>query len=241
MIESGRHPVAGEQTTIVWDTPAGVVTARANVAAHRVEWVAFENVPAARIEKGLLVEAQPGGWVPVDLVWGGAFYAMLPASDLAESLDPERIDRLIWAGMRVKHATMRETEIVHPFDPQLNGLYGTILTGPPSDEQADGRNIVIFADGEVDRSPCGTGTSARLAALYADGEIAVGETYRHESITGSVFTGSVLRETTFGDLPAVVTEIGGRGFITGSHQFVIEPDDPFADGFLLRGSWAGRV
>ncbi|MCC6703950.1 MAG: proline racemase family protein, partial [Thermomicrobiales bacterium] len=95
---------------------------------------------------------------------------------------------------------------------------------------------VIFAEGEVDRSPCGTGTSARLAALYADRQIGIGETFRHESVTGSVFTGKVLRETTFGDHPAVVTEIGGRGFITGEHTFIIEPDDPFAEGFLLRGT-----
>jgi proline racemase len=163
----------------------------------------------------------------------------VPAERLGESIAPDRVDRLIAAGMAVKRAVMRTVEVVHPFEPMLNGLYGTIITGPPSSDAADSRNIVIFAEGEVDRSPCGTGTSARLAALHADGALAAGELYRHESVTGSVFTGRVLREASFGEYPAVVTEIGGRAFITGHHRFVVDPDDPFAHGFLLRASGEG--
>jgi proline racemase len=238
LIETGRHPANGETARIIWDTPAGVVTATAEIEQNRVIRVAFENVPAARLNAGFEVEID-GKSVPVDLVWGGAFYALVQAELLGEAIDPKRVDRLIRAGMAVKRATMSAIDVVHPFDPLLNGLYGTILTGPPSSDAADGRNIVIFADGEVDRSPCGTGTSARLAALYADGQIGLGAVYRHESVTGSVFTGRVLRETTFGRHPAVVTEIGGRAFITGHHRFVIDNEDPFATGFLLRGEEEG--
>jgi trans-L-3-hydroxyproline dehydratase len=235
LIEAGRHPVTAESTRIVWDTPAGVVTASAQIEDGRVTWVTFENVPAARVVANLEIDVE-GTTVQVDLVWGGAFYALVPAAVLGEVIDPNRVDRLIRAGMAVKRATMAAIDVVHPFDPMLNGLYGTILTGPPSSDAADGRNIVVFADGEVDRSPCGTGTSARLAALFADGDISAGQEYRHESITGSVFTGRVLRETRFGDCPAVVTEVGGRAFITGHHRFVVDDDDPFANGFLLRDS-----
>lgn len=235
LIETGRHPSSGETARIVWDTPAGVVTATAEIEHGRVSWVSFENVPAARVAAELPVEID-GKTVQVDLVWGGAFYALVRAEVLGEVIDPNRVDRLIRAGMAVKRATMATIDVVHPHDPMLNGLYGTILTGPPSSDDADGRNIVVFADGEVDRSPCGTGTSARLAALYADGEIGIGTVYRHESVTGSIFTGKVVRETTFGDYPAVVTEIGGRAYITGHHRFVVADDDPFANGFLLRDS-----
>ncbi len=234
MIESGRHPSAGETTDIVWDTPAGVVRASASVEQGRVTWVSFENVPAARLAKDIEIDYAPMVKPKVDLVWGGAFYALTVAEAIGESIAPNRVDRLIRAGMRVKRGTSEAIDVVHPSDPLLNGLYGSILTGPASGDHADARNIVIFADGEVDRSPCGTGTSARLAAMYADGLIGLNESFRHESVTGSVFTGRVVRETTFGDMPAVVTEIGGRGFITGEHRFVVEPDDPFGSGFVLR-------
>ena len=236
MIETGRHRATGESTRIVWDTPAGVVTATAQVSGGRVIWVEFENVPAARVARDVEVAFAPMVRPKVDLVWGGAFYALIAAEAIGETIGRDRVERLIRAGMRVKHETAAAIEVVHPTDPNLDGLYGTILTGPPSTSDADSQNIVIFADGEVDRSPCGTGTSARLAAMYADGLIGIGESFRHESVTGSIFTGKVLRETTFGDQPAVVTEIGGRGFITGEHRFIEEPDDPFAQGFLLRGT-----
>ena len=128
---------------------------------------------------------------------------------------------------------MRRLEVVHPLDPGLRGIYGTIVTGPPSDG-ADGRNVTIFADGEVDRSPCGTGTAARLAWLSAQGALPPGGRYLHESIIGSQFAGRVLRETMVGERSAIVPEIAGRAFITGYHTFVIDPDDAIGSGFLVR-------
>ena len=136
--------------------------------------------------------------------------------------------------MEIKRAVDREIEVVHPDEHELRGIYGTIISEPPRTPNGDGRNITIYAEGAVDRSPCGTGTSAKLACLYADGRIALGQPYVHESVIGTVFAGRVLGETAVGKYPAVETEIAGRGFLTGFHQFVVDPDDPTAGGFLVR-------
>lgn len=239
LVETGQFPVSAEQAKIRFDTPAGLVEARAIVRDGDVELVTFENVPAYRAMKDLEVTLDDGSTISVDIVWGGAFYALAPASELGVRVAPGNTDALIRAGMDVKRAVMRSTPIEHPLDPTLNGLYGTIITDAPSADTFNGRNVVIFADGEVDRSPCGTGTSARLAALYADGEVGLGQEYWHESVIGSEFIGRVTEETTFADRPAVITEISGRAFITGFNQFVVDPRDPFRSGFLLKGKGAG--
>lgn len=238
LIETGQFVATAEQK-IRFDTPAGLVEARAIIRDGDVELVTFENVPAYRAIKDLEIILDDGSAITVDIVWGGAFYALVPASELGVNVAPEHVDALIRAGMDVKHAVTRTTPIEHPVDPALNGLYGTIITDEPSNDSLNGRNIVVFADGEVDRSPCGTGTSARLAALYADHEIGLGEEYWHESVIGSEFIGRVTEETTFADRPAVITEISGRAYITGFNQFVIDPRDPFREGFLLKGKGAG--
>jgi trans-L-3-hydroxyproline dehydratase len=239
LIETGQFSVTAEQTRIRFDTPAGLVEARAIVRDGDVELVSFTNVPSYRAIKDLKVTLDDGSDVTVDVVWGGAFYALAPASELGVRVAPDNVDALVRAGMDVKRAVMRTTAIEHPLDPSLNGLYGTIITDVPSAEPFNGRNIVVFANGEVDRSPCGTGTSARLAALYADGEVGLGQEYWHESVISSEFIGRVTEETTIGEFPAVITEISGRAFITGFHQFVIDPRDPFRSGFLLKGKGAG--
>jgi proline racemase len=240
LIETGQLVVSAEQAKVRFDTPAGVIEARAIVRDGDVDLVTFANVPAYRAIEDLNIVLDNGEQVAVDIVWGGAFYALVKASELGVRVAPEQVDSLIRAGMDVKRAVARATAIEHPLDPTLNGLYGTIITDEPSNDTLNGRNIVIFADGEVDRSPCGTGTSARLAALYADGEVGLGEEYWHESVTGSEFIGRVTEETTFAGRPAVITEISGRAYITGFNQFVVDPHDPFRDGFLLNGKGLGK-
>jgi proline racemase len=239
LIETGQFSVTAEQARIRFDTPAGLVEARAIVRDGDVELVTFTNVPSYRAIEDLEVTLDDGSVLKVDIVWGGAFYALAPASELGVRVAPGNVDALIRAGMDVKRAVQRARSIEHPTDPSLNGLYGTIITDAPSTETFNGRNIVIFADGEVDRSPCGTGTSARIAALYADGELGLGEEYWHESVIGSEFIGRVTEETKVDDMPAVVTEISGRAYITGFNQFVVDPRDPFREGFLLKGKGAG--
>ena len=149
-------------------------------------------------------------------------------------VETENAATLTRLGMEIKRAVDDSIEVVHPDEPELRGIYGTIISEPPRTPNGDGRNITIYAEGAVDRSPCGTGTSAKLACFYADGRIALDQPYAHESVIGTLFTGRVLGETAVGPYPAVETEIAGRGFLTGFHQFVVDPDDPTAGGFLVR-------
>jgi len=147
---------------------------------------------------------------------------------------PSEVDRLIDVGMRIKRAVAEATEIAHPIDASLGFLYGTIFVGPALSDGADSRNVCVFAEGEVDRSPTGTGVSGRLALHYARGEIGLGETHTVESIIGTRFAGRALEETTFGKHAAIVPEVEGTAHITGSHTFWIDPEDPLAGGFLVR-------
>ena len=149
------------------------------------------------------------------------------------SSDEQVIREMIRAGMDVKRAVARTTAIEHPLDPTLNGLYGTIITDEPSNDTLNGRNIVIFADGEVDRSPCGTGTSARMAQLWARGELSLHQDFINESFIGRPFIGRLVEETTVGSVAAVVPTITGRAWVTGTSQFMLDPTDPFPAGFLL--------
>jgi proline racemase len=172
--------------------------------------------------------------VRADVSYGGAFYALVDAKDIGIEVLPENASTLTRLGMEIKRAIDREIEVVHPDESELRGIYGTIFSEPPRTAGGDGRNITIYAEGAVDRSPCGTGTSAKLACLYADGRITRGQTYVHESVIGTSFTGRVLSETSVGPYPAVETEIAGRGFLTGFQQFVVDPEDVTAGGFLVR-------
>lgn len=233
LLETGMHPAIEPVTEIVYDAPAGLIRAHATLAEGRVQQVAFENVPAFQYATGLEVETSAGR-VPVEVAWGGAFYALVDADLLGLEVVREQAVELTRLGMEIKHAVERADYPVHPEEPGLHGVYGTIITGPPRTPQGDGRNITVYAEGAVDRSPCGTGTSARLANLHAQGALAVGEPYVHESVIDTTFTGRILSETSVGGRTAVITEIAGRGFLTGFHQFVIDPEDPTREGFLVR-------
>ncbi|MDQ3410916.1 MAG: proline racemase family protein [Chloroflexota bacterium] len=233
LLETGMLPRREPITTVTYDSPAGLIRARATVEGDQVSGVAFQNVPAFRYASKVAIEVSAGP-VEVDIAYGGAFYALVEAAALGVDVQPGQVPLLTKLGMEVKRAVEARLEVCHPLEPELAGIYGTIISAPPQSEHADGRNITIYAEGAVDRSPCGTGTSAKLANFYAVGKIGLDQTYVHESVIGTTFTGRVLAETTVGELPAVVTEISGRGFITGFHQFVVAADDPTGDGFLVR-------
>jgi proline racemase len=222
-------------TEIGYDTPAGFVLARAEVEGDQVRRVTFRNVPSF-VHTADLPLVVDGRAMVVDVAFGGAFYALVEASALAPGLtvEPSRAAELIARGMAVKRAVEATATIAHPDEPGLHGIYGTIITGPPAQPDAHSRNVTIFAEGEVDRSPTGTGVSARLAALHARGEIGQGEEIAIESIIGSRFTGRILDVTSVGSYPAVVPEVGGRGFISGFGQFVVDPEDEVGRGFLVR-------
>jgi proline racemase len=233
LLETGMVARHEPRTEVVFDSPAGLIRASAALEDGRVTSVAFRNVPAFRYADGLDL-AISAGRVRADVSYGGAFYALVDAKDIGIEVLPENASTLTRLGMEIKRAVDREIEVVHPDESELRGIYGTIFSEPPRTAGGDGRNITIYAEGAVDRSPCGTGTSAKLACLYADGRITRGQTYVHESVIGTSFTGRVLSETSVGPYPAVETEIAGRGFLTGFQQFVVDPEDVTAGGFLVR-------
>jgi len=231
---------AGERrcATIVYDAPAGVVRARATLAAaeapeaQKVESVAFVNVPSFVLHAGLAVRLA-SRTVRADVAFGGAFYAIVDSEAAGLPIDAAHLPELRRVGMEIKHAIEARLPIAHPLEPELRGIYGTIFTGPPSDERADLRNVTIFADAEVDRSPCGTGTAAVMAVIDAMGLLAGDRPFVHESLIGTRFLGRVVGRTAVGELGAVVPEIEGSAWITGEHTFLIDQRDPLRDGFRI--------
>jgi proline racemase len=234
VLETGMLPVKGSVTTVKLDTPAGLVTAHAKVMDGRVRGVAFENVPSFVYTLDRTVDVPGVGPVNYDVAFGGAFYAYCRADDLGVGLGPADFRRLIEVGTAVKRAVVESLSIRHPFEEDLSFLYGTIVVGPPLAEGADSRNVCIFAEGEVDRCPTGTGVSGRLALNYARSQIMAGQPFVVESIIGTRFTGRILGTTSFGEYQAIIPEIEGSAHIVGRHEFLIDPDDPLRDGFILR-------
>jgi proline racemase len=213
----------GENRVVV-DVPSGRLETVATVADGRVRSVTFRNVPSFVWAKDLRV-----GDATVDVAFGGAFYASLP-----ERVEPAELPRLIARGREIKRALEAQHEIVHPLEPELRDVYGVIFWQQEGEQPLAQRNVTVFADGEVDRSPCGSGTSARLALLDAGWQLPRGAELRHLSIVGSVFTGRVVDEVEVAGRPAVVTEVTGSAYRTGEATFRLDPDDPLGEGFLLR-------
>jgi trans-L-3-hydroxyproline dehydratase len=237
LIETGALPARGPETPVDLDTPAGLVRATAQLAPDgRVERVSFRNVPSFLYRRDLALDVPRLGRIEVDVAFGGAFYAVLPAERVGLRVTPEQTGDLVAAGEAIKRAVNGAIPIEHPGEPDLGYLYGAILTGPPQDPAHHSRNICVFANAEVDRSPTGTGVSARVALHHAKGELPLGETISIESILGrsSVFTGRAVDETTVGPFAAVVPEVSGSAFITGRHEFVVDPRDELGQGFLVR-------
>jgi len=231
----GTAGFGGEGERVVRiDTPAGLVTAHARISGGEVTSVAFHNVPSFVLALDERVDVPGLGEVRYDIAFGGAFYAYVRAEDLGLTLAPDEFRAIIDKGMAVKRAVMASRPIPHPFEEDLSFLYGTIIVGPSLGEGAGSRNVCIFAEGEVDRCPTGTGVSGRLALHHARAEIGVGEDMIVESIIGTRFRGRAVATTSFGPYPAVIPEIEGSAHITGRHEFLVDPADPLRDGFILR-------
>ncbi len=217
------------------DVPSGTVRCEADVAGGRVRAVRMENVPSFVHARGLELEAL-GRAVTVDVGYGGAFYASLPAAALGLEVVPEHLQAFVRAGREIKRAIEAAAPPVHPLEPELQGVYGVIFHDDLGGDAATlhQRNVTVFADGEVDRSPCGSGTSARLALLHAEGALAGDRRLRHDSIIGTRFHGWVPATTAVAGRDAVTTVIEGRAFRTGRHVFELDPDDEVGLGFALR-------
>ena len=235
LIEAGAVPTKGPQTPINLDTPAGLVRATAHITdAGQVERVSFLNVPSFVYARDLEIELAPEQRIAVDIAFGGAFYAIVSAECIGLQVTPEQTAQLVAAGEAIKRAVNAALPIQHPSEVDLSFLYGTILTGPAESPAHHSRNVCVFANAEVDRSPTGTGVSARLALHHARGELALGETIVIESILGrhSTFSGRIVDIGQVGPYDTVVPEVGGTAFITGRHEFSIDPSDSVGQGFL---------
>ena len=214
------------------DVPSGRVVARVHREGGRTTAVTFINVPSFVVARDLPVRTSRGE-VRVTTAFGGAIYACVDVADLGLNVVPEHLDELIRIGRGIKWDLNDSEAAKHPEDERLSGIYGTILyEGLGSDEagRLHQRNVTVFADGEVDRSPCGSGTSARVAVLHADGQLGEGQTLRHTSIVGSEFLARVTETAASSVVPAVT----GTAFLTGRHRFRVDPQDPLVPGFVLR-------
>jgi proline racemase len=224
---------AGE---IVFDAPAGKITARATMRKTDgrtiVDRVSFVNVPSFTLHGGVPIRLG-NRELRVDVAFGGAFYAIVDSESAGIPITRERLGDLRQAGMAIKHAVEAAVRVEHPLEAGLHGIYGTIFTGPPSTDEAHLRNVTIFADAEVDRSPCGTGTCAVMAVLSSMGLLDETGTFVHESIIGTRFRGRIAGTTSLGEIPAILPEIEGEAHITGEHTFLIDDRDPLREGFRI--------
>ncbi len=235
MVETGRVESKPGETIVRLETPAGMVEGSVITDENnRVKKVSLIDVPSFAWALDEKINLDGFGDITVDIGFGGNFFVIVEAAQLGiKSIDPEHTTELIKTGIALRKAANEQISVQHPIKKHIQTIDITMITVPPSGSHADARNIVILGAAQADRSPCGTGTCARMAVLHRKGELSVGQLFRHESSINSVFDGRILSETVVGDIPAVVPEISCRPYITGFHKFVIDPDDPFAEGFVL--------
>jgi proline racemase len=235
LVETGMVAVKEPVTVIRLDTPAGLVEATVEVEGGRARGVTIRNVPAYLHLRDAVVKVPPIGEVTLDLAWGGNFYAIVPAASVGLAVEPSLHDELIRAGLAIMAAVNEQLEFAHPEQHWVDSCQHVLFTGP-GDGEVSGRGAVAIHPGWLDRSPCGTGTCARMAQLHARGQLGLGEDYVHASVLGTRFRGRLLGETKVGGFDAVVPTVRGRAWVTGLASYLLDPDDPFPAGFLL-----GRV
>jgi proline racemase len=238
LLETGMVPAKEPVTVIRLDTPAGLVEASVEVEAGRAKGVTIRNVPAYLHLRDAAVKVHGVGEVVLDLAWGGNFYAILPAASVGLAVAPSLHDELVRAGLAVMAAVNEQLDFAHPEQEWIDTCHHVLFT-EPGDGQVSGRGTVAIHPGWLDRSPCGTGTCARMAQLYARGELALGEEYVHASVLGTRFSGRLLEETVVGGFDAVVPTVRGRAWVTGLASYLLDPDDPFPAGFLLGRDGSG--
>ena len=249
LLETGMLPMHEPVTELTLESPAGLIRVRAECANGKVTQVTFRNVPAFATHIDAPVEVPHLGTVSVDVAYGGMFYVIADATHFGLRLTPDEGGEIVRIGEMIKAAAAEQLHVVHPEQPGFAGITIGQLSGPPLAPGADMKNAVIVSTGRLDwekpstwtgaldRSPCGTGTCARMATLYARGKLGLGQDFRHEGVLGTIFTGRLLEETRVGEYPAVVPTISGRAWVTGLATYVVDPDDPFPEGFTVGDIW----
>ncbi len=227
------------ETRLVLEAPAGLVPVIARCSNGKVESVTFNNVPSFVFGLDQKIDVPGFGNLTVDVAYGGMIYVLTDAESLGFKVQPGEARHMVEVGERIKAAAAEQLPAVHPENPAIHTINQTLFAGPveQTERGKESRNGVIVSPGRLDRSPCGTGTCARLAVLHARGQIGVGETFIHKSIIGTEFTGLVTATTACGGKPAILPAITGTAWITGFHQHVLDPTDPFPTGYRLNDTW----
>jgi len=239
LLETGMLPMREPVTTLTLDTPAGPVPVEARCRDGKVERVQFTNVPCFATHLGATLEVLGLGTIQVDVAYGGAFFAIVDAPSLGFAVQPKEARDLVVLGNRITAAAARQLPVRHPDNADIHTVTFTEFAMPFTGAGSVSRNAVIVAPGRIDRSPCGTGTSARLAVLHARGQLAAGQGFVHESIIGSRFEAAIARAVTVGGRSGIVPTIAGQAWITGVFQHGLDPGDPFRGGFTLPDMWGG--
>lgn len=249
LIETGMVAVQEPVTELTLDTPAGLVRVRAEVSNGKATKITFRNVPAFATHLDATLILPEYGRVQVDIAYGGMFYVIADASQFNLTLAADEAREVMKIGEMLKAAAREQLEVHHPENPEISGVSISQLSAPPTHPQAQRKNAVVVSVGEfswdrpeswiasLDRSPCGTGTSAKMAVLHAKGLLPLDREFVHESFLGTLFTGKLLEETKVGPYTAVVPEISGRAWITGFARYVLDPTDPFPEGFVVGDLW----
>jgi proline racemase/trans-L-3-hydroxyproline dehydratase len=232
-VETGLVKAQEPITTVKVDTPSGVVTTKAKIEGGAVKSVTIRNVPSFLYKRDVVVEAPGVGRVTGDLCYGGDFYFILDSAELGLDLDGVDIDDLIEISGKVKRSVVEQNTVQHPEIREIRELHGVIVTGPPRHPEASCRNLFISGT-HIDRSPCGTGTCAKMASLYGRGKLRLHDEFVAESILGSIYRGTIVGETEVGGLTAIILELTGQAWIMGFNTLLIDPQDPFKYGFRLR-------
>ncbi len=242
LVETGMVPVTEPITRLKLETPAGLIGVEAEVRNGKVKRVTFRNVPAFAAHVDAPVEVPGLGTVTVDVAYGGMFYVIADAAALGFRLTPDEARDIARVGQMIRAAAREQLPVVHPENPGISGVSISQLSGEPSRPDAHRKNAVVVSTGNLsgvlDRSPCGTGTCAKMAVLHAKGKLPLHQDFVHEGILSTVFTGRLVEETRVGPYPAVVPLLSGQAWITGFAQYVVDPDDPFPDGFTVGDIWA---
>ncbi|SFO55823.1 proline racemase family protein [Actinomadura madurae] len=235
LLETGMVPMVEPVTELTLEAPAGLIRLRCECRDGKVTNVSFLNQPSFVYHHQAPVEVAGSGTIPVDVAWGGMTYAIVDAEALGFRLTEDEARDLVALGQRIKAAAAEQLPVVHPLEPRHHGITQTEFAGPLRmvDSVLTSRNAVVISPGVVDRSPCGTGTSARLALLHAQGELEIGQPFVHESILGTRFTAEVESTTTVGAYPAVSPRVGGQAWINSTMQVGVDPTDPFPEGYML--------
>jgi proline racemase len=232
LVETGMVEVTEPVTVIRLDTPAGLVEASVAVTGGRATSVTIRNVPAYLHLRDARVKVPGLGELTLDVAFGGNFYAILPAAAAGLEVRPDQHDGIVQAGLQIMDAVNEQLEFAHPDNPEISECRHVVFTADAGDGRP-ARAAVAIHPGWVDRSPCGTGTSARMAQLAARGQLGIGEDFVHGSLIGTTFTGRLVGATTVGSFPAVVPTVRGRAWLTAIGHYLLDPDDPFPAGFLI--------